>query len=89
MFASEYHWSKEEILNLYIDELPCFYDVIAKRRDMEFKHDLNLQMQASAYPHMDKAGQKELREAVKIIKKEKLTPEQEREALLKLKSMVK
>lgn len=89
MFASEYHWSKEQILDLYVDEVPHFYDVISKRKEIEYKQKLNLHMQASAFPNMQKNDQKKLRDFVTIKEKVKLSVEEERQALLKLQSMVK
>lgn len=62
--------------------------VIAYNKEEDFKQDLSLQMQASAYPHMNKEGQKKMRDFVKPKNKKKQTPEEERASLLKLKELL-
>lgn len=66
-----------------------FY-VMFKRRDMEFKEKMHISIQGSSYPHMKKDDQEKIRRSIRIEgKKKKMTAQEERDALLKLKDALK
>lgn len=51
-FASEYSWSKEQILDLFVDELAPQQKAMADRHNKQRKRDLHTMAEAAVVPHM-------------------------------------
>jgi len=81
--ASEYGWSKREILEeIYIDELMCLTDVIKSRKSSEYK----MQLAIVSNPHTKKP--RELWDALNETTRKPLDEKLDKQGMMDLKRLL-
>ena len=73
--AAEYHWSKDDIFNLYPREIEILVEKAAKRKKDKTKEDLYNMALAACVPHTKDGGKKFFNDLIRGDDEEEVTQE--------------